>query len=57
MMKKEQDILNIVKDEMEQVEVPESLRPEQIEQKLLQRTAPKQPKKKKKIYYFRWFGK
>lgn len=50
MMKKEQDILNIVKDEMEKVEVPESLRPEQIEKKLLQQTGRKQPKKK--LYYF-----
>ena len=34
MKKNEQDILNIVKDEMTNVKVPESLMPEQIEKKL-----------------------
>lgn len=51
MMNNEQDILNIVKEKMEDVEVPESLRPEQIEKKLNEVKLPKE-KKKKKLYYF-----
>ena len=35
-MKNEQDILNILKEKMEEVEVPESLSPTQIEKKLLE---------------------
>ncbi len=45
----EQDILDIVKEDMEQVEVPESLSPAQIEKKLEQ---VKPAKKKRKIYYY-----
>ena len=53
MKKNEQDILNIVKNEMENVEVPESLMPEQIEKKLLEMHPPKEAKKKKKkLYYY-----
>lgn len=52
-MKNEQDILNIVKDEMEHVDVPESLMPDQIEKKLLEMNPPKEAKKKKKkLYYY-----
>ena len=52
-MKNEQDILNILKEKMEDVEIPESLMPEQIEKKLLEMNPPKEAKKKKKrIYYY-----
>ena len=50
MKKNEQDILNIVKEELENVEVPESLSPAQIEKKLLEMSPPKEAKKKK-LYY------
>lgn len=52
MKNNEQDILNIVKKELENVEVPESLSPTQIEKKLLEMNPPKKVKKKKKIYYY-----
>lgn len=48
----EQDILNIVKRETENVEVPEGLMPEQIEKKLLEMNPPKTGKKKKKMIYY-----
>jgi len=51
-MKKEQDILNILKEQMDDIEVPESLMPEQMEKKLLELHPPKEVKKKKKIYYY-----
>lgn len=51
MKKNDQDILDIVKEKMEGVEVPESLTPEQIEKKLLEVNPPK-GKKKRKIYYY-----
>ena len=52
MKRNEQDILNIVKEEMENVEIPESLTPEQIEKRLMEMYPQKQVKKKKKIYYY-----
>ena len=53
MKKNEQDILNIVKDKMENIEVPENLSPAQIEKKLLEMNPPKDAKKKKKkLYYY-----
>jgi len=52
-MKNEQDILNVLKEKMEEVEVPENLMPEQIEKKLLEMNPPKEVKKKtRKIYYY-----
>ena len=52
-MKNEQDILDVLKEKMEEVEVPESLKPEQIEKKLLEMNPPKEGKqKKKKLYYY-----
>lgn len=53
-MKNEQDILDILKEKMKEVEVPESLKPEQIEQKILEKNLSK-VKKKKKIYYYSGF--
>ena len=54
-MKSEQDILDILKEKMNNVDVPESLRPEQVEQMLLKHEQEKcssKAKKKKKTYYF-----
>lgn len=53
-MKNGQDILDILKEKMKEVEVPESLKPEQIEQKILEKNLSK-VKKKKKIYYYSGF--
>ena len=51
MKNNEQDILNIVKKELENVEVPESLMPEQIEKKLLEMNSENVNKKKRKKFY------
>ena len=54
MKKNEQDILDMIKEGMNNVDVPESLRPEQVESKLLEQEQivnMAKAKKKKKIYY------
>ena len=56
MKKNEQDILNIVKEKMENVDVPESIMPEQIEKKIAEmdelKGAGRSNPKKKKFYYY-----
>lgn len=53
MKNNEQDILDIVREKLEDVAVPESLEPEQIEMKLLEMEQSKRSSKaKKKIYYY-----
>lgn len=52
MNKNGQDILDIVKNEMENIEVPENLRPEQMEKKFLEMDSQKTVKKKKKKFYY-----
>ena len=52
MNKNEQDILNIVKEKIEEASVPESLHPEQIEKKLLEKNPAGNTGRKKKKFYF-----
>jgi len=52
-MKKDQDIQEILKEKLQQIQIPESLSPEQIENKLTEREQLKaSEKKKKKRYYY-----
>ena len=51
-MKKDQEILDVLKEKMKETEVPENLRPEQIEKKLLQINSSDKVKKPKKLYYY-----